>query len=151
MMWKPLPRDPAYMVSQYGQVRGIFGKMLSRQIIKGGYLRVSLRGGKYLVHRLVLEAWVGPCPDGFEASHEDGIPYNNHHKNLKWKSKSSNCRLKTTHGTNFTRGRSILTWDDVRTIRRRVTDGETVSAVARDYPQVARSTVSQANSGRNWK
>lgn len=149
--FKPLPRDPAYQVSARGKVRGVHGLLMREQVVKGGYRRVPLRDGKhYLVHRLVLETFVGPCPEGHEASHEDGNPENNWLSNLRWRPVSENNKLRVEHGTHFSRGRAILTEDDVATIRRRVDAGETVSDVARDYP-VSRSTVSHAYHGRNWK
>jgi len=54
-----------------------------------GYLQVTLsRSGKQfskLVHRLVLEAFVGPCPDGMQACHDpDPDPANCRLDNLRW-------------------------------------------------------------------
>lgn len=42
------------------------------------------------VHSLVLEAFVGPCPEGMEARHLDDNPTNNHLSNLVWGSRSEN-------------------------------------------------------------
>src|SRR5512135_1179056 len=42
---------------------------------KDGYFRV-------LVHRAVLEAFSGPCPEGMECRHLDGNRRNNHISNL---------------------------------------------------------------------
>jgi hypothetical protein len=44
-------------------------------------------GGRYKtfrVHRLVLLAFVGPCPEGMESRHLDGDPGNNRLDNLAW-------------------------------------------------------------------
>lgn len=38
----------------------------------------------FLVHRLVLEAFVGPCPEGMMACHADDNPTNNNLSNLRW-------------------------------------------------------------------
>lgn len=147
-----LPRDPAYLVIANGCIFGVHGKELSQHPTRGGYLRVPLRDSKkYLVHRLVLEAFIGPCPPGYEASHEDGNPTNNDLSNLRWRPKGDNCKLKTKHGTNFTRGNCKLTEEDVYDIRARINSGDTISEVARDYPQVTRSAVSHAYHGRTWK
>lgn len=43
------------------------------------------------VHRLVLEAFRGECPEGMEASHLDGDPLNNDIGNLIWESHQDNC------------------------------------------------------------
>lgn len=75
---------PGYRVGDDGTVwscwkRGGFPAMtgawrqLKTKQQKGGYLSVGLkRDGKYhwlLVHRLVLMAFVGPCPEGSECRH----------------------------------------------------------------------------------
>lgn len=54
---------------------------------------VPPEGGKFTtfrVHRLILEAFVGPCPDGMEARHKDGNPGNNRLDNLAWGTKEEN-------------------------------------------------------------
>lgn len=75
-----------------------------------------------LVHRLVLAAFVGPCPDGMEACHFPDIdPNNNNLANLRWGTKSENCADRLFHG-NDTRGeknkRAKLKRDDVLFIRK---------------------------------
>lgn len=52
-----------------------------------------------LVHRLVLEAFVGPCPEGMEGCHGDGDPTNNSLGNLRWDTATSNQLDKVRHGT----------------------------------------------------
>lgn len=65
------------------------------------YKKVLLRNPKkqYLVHRLVLEAFVGPRPDNCEARHLDGDPSNNRLDNLAWGTKAENEADKIKHGT----------------------------------------------------
>ena len=52
------------------------------------YLIVNFRekGKEYalLIHRLVLEAFVGPCPHGCEADHINCDPHDNRLENLRW-------------------------------------------------------------------
>jgi len=52
-----------------------------------------------LVHRLVLEAFVGPCPDGMECRHLDSDPLNNHVGNLRWGTPKENADDRTSNGT----------------------------------------------------
>ena len=54
-----------------------------------GHMSVALsnKNGQrfFRVHRLVLSAFVGPCPVGMEACHfPDRNPSNNHLENLRW-------------------------------------------------------------------
>lgn len=82
---------------------------------------------KYCVHRLVLEAFVGPCPPGLLACHKDGNPTNNNLSNLRWDTRSANAIDSINHGT-FVRGekngRAKLTREDVRRIREVYASGE---------------------------
>ena len=62
-----------------------------------GYLYLCLKqaDGKKkmrLAHRLVLEAFVGPCPQGQEACHRDGNAANNELSNLRWDTHLANCQ-----------------------------------------------------------
>lgn len=59
-----------------------------------GYWRVKLsrEGAKrrFLLHRLVLAAFVGPAPEGFEANHRNGRKRDNRLVNLEWATRSDN-------------------------------------------------------------
>lgn len=72
------------------------------------------------IHRMVLQAFVGDCPEGMECRHLDGNHLNNHLNNLQWGTRTENMRDKRRHGTQ-TEGeahfQSKLTEDDVRAIR----------------------------------
>ena len=69
-----------------------------------GYPRVCLYkqdGRKHYrrVHHLVLEAFVGPCPQGLECRHLDGVRLNAAVGNLAWGTPVENARDKRRHGT----------------------------------------------------
>ena len=98
LQWKTIPTYPSYEVSNLGQVRSkITGKLLALDTKRGGlpYLRATLYQGNRRkhrgVHRLVLEAFIGPCPEGFECLHLDDNPRNNRLDNLKWGTHQENC------------------------------------------------------------
>ena len=97
--WKVIPTYPNYEISSEGQVRSrITNKKLSLNTKSGRhpYQRVHLskdgRDRYILVHRLVLEAFVGPCPSGHQCLHLDDNPRNNKVDNLKWGTPKDNCR-----------------------------------------------------------
>lgn len=108
-----------------------------------GYLRVNLtppEGGKYKtfsVHRLVLELFVGLCPDGMEFRHLDGNKQNNRIGNLAWGTQEQNRDDIRRHHGSYQRGEDhsqrVLGEQDVLEIRRRCSAGETQRSVGEDY------------------
>lgn len=88
------------------------------------------------VHRLVLEAFVGPCPPGLETGHLDGDPSNNRVDNLRWITKKENASHRVLHGTARMGERhphAKLTESDVRAIRVARAAGDTQRAIAASY------------------
>lgn len=83
--------------------RTLRGKMLA-QIDRGGYKGVTLSANDIptirKIHRLVLEAFVGPCPDGMLTRHLNGNPSDNRLSNLKWGTPVENAGDSIRHGTN---------------------------------------------------
>jgi HNH endonuclease len=92
------------------------------------YQKVTLCNGdsnqrQVLVHILVLEVFVGPCPEGMEACHNDGAQAGHHLKNLRWDTPLSNHADKRRHGTNpagSKHGRSKLTESQVMEFRQQI-------------------------------
>lgn len=93
-------RDDARCRPHYVTYRGREMR-LSRQA--HGYVGVILwRDGKYRnvrVHRLVLEAFVGPCPRGMETLHGNGQRNDNRLANLRWGTQEENAEDRVRHGT----------------------------------------------------
>ena len=119
--WKPVVGyEGLYEVSDHGNVRsldrevetsnqhGSFvrkykGRALNPKANTNGRLQVNLcRDGQMswrLVHRLVLEAFRGSCPDGHECCHYDDDPTNNRLENLRWDTRSENILDRVRNGT----------------------------------------------------
>lgn len=121
-----------------------------------GHLRVTLMPGRVTVwvHRLVLEAFVGPCPEGMEACHfPDRNPGNNRVHNLRWDTRKHNQADRVLHGTDI-RGekhrRAKLTDEKVREIRHRCGAGEHHRKVAASLG-VGKSTVTRVMNNVIWK
>lgn len=74
------------------------GKVLKPCPTSTGHLQVKIRQESRLVHRLVLEAFVGPCPDGMEGLHRDDIPAHNWLENLRWGTRSDNLNDAVRNG-----------------------------------------------------
>ena len=52
-----------------------------------------------MVHQLVAEAFLGPCPQGMEVCHNDGDRANNKLENLRYDTRKANHADKRVHGT----------------------------------------------------
>ena len=122
MNWLPIQQFPSYEISDEGVVRRIDTKKEMAQSTKRGkypYKRVHLshKGvAKYVsVHRLVLTAFVGECPEGMQCLHADDDPTNNCLSNLSWGTPKKNHETIDRSGEK--NGRAILTKADVIFIR----------------------------------
>ena len=95
--WRPAAGFPSYLVSNWGRVASIVNTPIIMKPGRDGrgYATVVLSGRPKArtvrVHRLVLSAFVGPCPEGMEACHWDGNRMNNHIDNLRWDTHKANC------------------------------------------------------------
>jgi hypothetical protein len=110
----PIEGYPGYRVSKAGEVQSCWTRYRRPAIMtdtwlslkpvrrRYGHLTVNLsRAGKKLsrpIHRLVLEAWVGPCPPGLICCHNNGLPWDNRVENLRWGSYKSNSEDTLLHG-----------------------------------------------------
>lgn len=103
--WRPIPGYPGYLASSAGSIYSERRKRQLRPSVNAyGYQVISAvdelgRKPKVFVHRLVLAAFVGPCPDGMEGCHSDGDRSNNNVDNLRWDTRSGNVRDAIRHGT----------------------------------------------------
>ena len=109
-----------YEVSDQGRVKSLARTLSLDRIDKGGrrsvrerilsrkrvgryaYVSLSMNGvvKTALVHRLVLEAFVGPCPDGMQCRHfPDRDGHNNSLKNLSWGTPTENQADRFVHKT----------------------------------------------------
>ncbi len=66
------------------------GRVLKAVVGSHGYLVVNIEEKVRLVHRLMLESFVGPCPAGCESLHDDDERLNNTFPNLRWGTRSQN-------------------------------------------------------------
>lgn len=102
-----------------------------------------------LVHRIVLEAFVGPCPDGMEGCHgPDSDKSNNRLSNLRWDTRTENNRDCEREG-NHSPKRSKLTITDIPVIRKKVSVGQSIVSIAKEFG-VHPNTITAIKSGRNW-
>ena len=90
---------PAY-VTKSGQYRSANARRFKSKMLrpgpqlKSGHLSVAIgKGNSRMVHQLVMEAFVGPCPEGREVLHGDHSPANNRLTNLRYGTRSENIKM----------------------------------------------------------
>lgn len=136
-VWKDIPGYPGYEVSEFGNVRSYWKengrkpatitntfKMLKHTYHYRGRAYAHITKDKvchnFAVHRIVLLAFIGPCPDGMVGCHNDGNHLNNHISNLRWDTPKSNWNDRRLHGVaciGEKSGSAKLTNDEVIAIR----------------------------------
>ncbi len=88
---------------------GKWRMLIPQERAKHGHLSVCLTdfngvSMNKLVHCLVLEAFIGPRPNGMESCHWDGNPKNNKLDNLRWDTPTGNRADQIRHGTLYGMG-----------------------------------------------
>ena len=159
--WQRHPSYLDYVVSNRGQIASLKyyeARLLKPQLSDRGYLVVNLRknnkGFKRPVHQLVLETYVGFCPNGQECSHLDENKLNNSLDNLEWWSKAKNVRWSYLCGRRGMTGENNpiakLTESDVLSIRESLMRGITGRDLAIVFG-VSAKTISNIKLNRAWK
>jgi hypothetical protein len=97
METRPIPSVIGYAASACGQIishHRLHPFALKQCKHPQGYKKVGLKTAdgikNKLVHRLVLEAWVGPCPPGCVTNHKNGDKTDNRLENLEYCTQSQN-------------------------------------------------------------
>ena len=152
--WKRVVGAPGYWVSDAGRVRRR-GRVLKPRISsKTGYCEVTLQiNGKpsyRLVHRLALEAFVGPCPPGCETRHGNDDRTANRLSNLEWGTRKENHQDKVDRqrlavGSKHTSAR--LSEADVLEIRKKPAP---TRVLAKRYG-VSQRTIMSVQHGETWR
>jgi len=145
-----------YMISNYGRIKSLkYGKekILKPKIDKEGYSSVNISKNNirkiFYIHRLVLEAFVGPCPVGMEVCHNDGNPSNNFIGNLRYDTHFNNIQDAVKHGTLV--GNSKLNEKQVRIIKYLLkTKILTQKEIGKIFC-VNERTISAINNNKTWK
>lgn len=138
---------------KYRKLNPRWKRLKGSKNIRMGHMVSSINSRHYYLHRLVLEAFIGPCPPGMEGCHKDGNPQNNHIDNLRWDTRLGNMRDMVIHGHSQRGERSPyskLTDEKVIQIRILYANGHTQQEIATMF-NTARATISIVVNGKSWK
>jgi len=175
-VWRPVVGyEGLYEVSNLGRVKGldrlvffatkrskspmprmVRGKILQQKPTKQGYLQCVLYRGSDrwmpLVHRLVLAAFIGPCPGGMEACHRDGDNKNNVVDNLRWGTHVSNCDDRKRHGRTVFGSKHYTSVLDDNAVTNIISLSETVPTrcLARKFG-VSCTVIDNIKRNKSWK
>lgn len=133
------------------------GKEKKLSISRVGYKVVSFsRNNKthtFYLHRLLLDAFVGPCPDGCEALHGNGERLDNRIENLRWGTRAENVADAIRHGTatiGSKNKQAKLRQSDIGWIHDMKTLGFFSREIAPHF-QVSATTINRVASGKTYK
>jgi hypothetical protein len=121
---------------------------------RSGHVTVTLPDGVEKVHRLVLEAFVGPCPRGLECRHRNDVGADNRLTNLVWGTRRENLLDRRSTGrvwrmpgtSNPSAKLTPKTADQARALALR---GMAQDAIARKL-RVSQTTISLTIRGLRW-
>ena len=126
-IWKPIPDNPRYEVSNYGCVRSVDRYVVkngNKQLVKGqllkqtsinGYKRVTIYYGnrdakkQIFVHRLVAECFIDNPNKYPYVNHKDENKTNNNADNLEW----CTAKYNSNYGTAIERRVKNQNWDSI--------------------------------------
>lgn len=119
-----------------------------------GHISVKGKHRCFRVHRLVAEAFSGPCPPGLHVNHKDGDKLNNRPENLEYITAGDNNRHAMRIGL-FHHGERCsyakLKDVDVVEIRRLIKLGDLTGREIAAVYDVSESNISQISLGQIWR
>ena len=110
------------------------------------------------IHRIILTAFAGACPNGKQCRHLNGKKWDNHLVNLKWGTSEEQHQDRNRHGTGasvFTRGErnamAKLKEADVKYIRKALQECKITRREAAELYGVSTGTIDDLAVGKTWK
>lgn len=111
LLWKPKPQSAFLRDQDWRRWNNRFSNKRAgaapsmRRRGKLRYVAINIGGKLFFEHHLVM-LWHGePCPPHLEIDHKDDNPRNNSYDNLRFVTRSTNCRKQGKIGVRFFRGK----------------------------------------------
>jgi hypothetical protein len=176
-IWRDIPNyEGFYQVSNLGNIKslqrtiqcpsrwgGLKGLTTPERILKlnkmsSGYQLINLfknnKSKGFLVHRLVLTCFIGPCPKGMECRHLDGTKDNNCLDNLCWGTATENQADRQQHGTKCIGTKNPMakkTEKEIKEIRRLYSVGAYNQYELADMFNLTQTTVGAIVNHKLWR
>ena len=159
---KIIPNFSTYYINTSGEVYSLKNMRFLKPKPVRGYFYVALckdsKAYRKSVSRLVLETFIGSCPEGMECCHNNGVSTDNKLENLRWDTKKNNAKDAIRHGTHpglhrsgENNGMTKLTKKDVRMIIYIYrTELFLQKEIAKVY-DISRQTIYDIINKRRWK
>ena len=152
-IWKDIEGyEGEYQVSNLGRVRRISVKILKPEIrpVRSPYeyaqSRVSLKGKKFAVHRLVAQAFIPNPKRKPQVNHIDNNPQNNCVDNLEWVTAKENTKHALLNGFR----KMKVPYEEYDYICTEYLKGRTMDSIAEEYG-VHASRISEVLKARGIK
>lgn len=163
-LWKDIPDYIGfYQISNWGRIKSLSRKYSPKERILEPYgksdqykrLHLSKNGiiHPVLIHILVAEAFLGPCPNGYQVNHIDGNKANPRLDNLEYVTPQGNIQHSFAIGLHK-RGEqhrnAKIKSNDVIDIRNARANGTAIRALSNQYG-LSESAIKDIIHRRNWK
>jgi HNH endonuclease len=104
---RPCPSYRGWFAASDGRVWSARRQWWVTPHLRGGYLQVKTgeKARAVAVHRLAADAFLGPCPPGYEVNHKDLVKTNNVPDNLAYVTRRENI-----HHYVIATGKAFRTW-----------------------------------------
>lgn len=149
-----------YEVSELGEIRSLMKsvpKILNLDVNPSGYTNCCLYRDKkkhrFLVHRLVAEAFIPNPENKPQVNHKNGTKTDNRVENLEWCTYEENLTHAVENGLRATGERvstAKLKEDDVRHILKLRREGNPIKSIANKY-DVSEPCIQRIIYGISWK
>ena len=158
-VWKQIENHPNYSISNFGNIRNDNTSKYLSKILNNGYYAFSFcysRTNRKTIrlHRLVAMAFI-PNPNNLpNINHIDGCKTNNHYSNLEWVNQTENIKHANRTGLHKPKkgignGKSKLIENDVKIIRERLSNGDRVVDIAKDFSTTT-GAIYGIKQGKSW-
>lgn len=161
-----IPGQPDYRISKDGRVFCLSPRYWIKNDVPHeikqrdvrGYRKVTLRDGTnsgktVSVHRLVMLAFHGPCPDGMVVNHKNGIRSDNRVDNLEYTTPQGNSNHAVGMGSYDFGERHHshkLRTEQVSEIKKKLLEGESTVSLGKMY-SVSENAIWKIKTRRSWR